>query len=158
MTAAGLIATWFGCGKLRPAPGTWGSLGAIPPAIALSYFGGWPLLLAGAMVAYFVGIWAGARHAATLGRDDPGEVVIDEVAGQWLTLAPLSLDWRLWALGFLLFRLADITKPWPASWCDRRLPGGIGIMADDMVAGLYAGAAAAALGWWLWRLPCFPLP
>ncbi len=157
MTPASLLATWFGCGKLKPAPGTWGSLGAIPPGLGLAYLGGWPALLGGSLVVFLIGIWAGQRHAATLGRDDPGEVVIDEVAGLWLTLVPLALDWRLWTLGFLLFRLADITKPWPASWCDRRLHGGFGIMADDMVAGLYAGAATAALGWWIWGLPCFPL-
>ena len=158
MNPASLLATWFGCGRLRPAPGTWGSLGAIPPALGLAWLGGWPLLLAGSLAIFLLGIWAGERHAATLGRDDPGEVVIDEVAGQWLALAPLALDWRLWLMGFLLFRLFDIVKPWPASWCDRVLPGGLGIMADDMVAGLYAGAAAGLLGWWLWRIPCFPPP
>ena len=156
MSPASLLATWFGCGKLRPAPGTWGSLGALPPALGLFWLGGWAALLAGSLVIFLVGIWAGQRHATRLGRDDPGEVVIDEVAAQWLALAPLALDWRLWLVAFLLFRLFDIVKPWPASWCDRRLAGGFGIMADDMVAGLYAGAAPGALGGGLWRPPCFP--
>lgn len=158
MTLASLLATWFGCGRLRPAPGTWGSLGALPPAALLMWLGGWPLLLAASLLAFAVGIWAGQRHAETLGREDPGEVVIDEVAAQWLALVPLAFDWRLWLIAFFLFRLFDITKPWPASWCDRRLAGGLGIMADDMVAGLYAGAAAGLLGWLIWRVPCFPPP
>lgn len=154
---ASLLATWFGCGKLWPAPGTWGTLGAFPPALLLAVLGGWPLLLAGSLLLFLLGIWAGQRHARHLGESDPGEVVIDEVAAFWLAVVPLALDWRVWLLAFLLFRAFDILKPWPVSWLDRRIHGGLGIMADDMMAGLYAGLAAAALGWWLWGIPCFPM-
>lgn len=153
---ATLLATWFGCGRLRPAPGTWGTLGALPPALLLVWLGGGWLLLAGSLAAFLVGIWAGADYARTAGRADPGEVVIDEVAGVWLALIPACLDWRLWIVAFLAFRATDILKPWPASWCDAKLAGGLGIMADDMVAGLYAGALTALAGWALWGTACFP--
>jgi len=86
------------------------------------------------------------------GVKDPGAIVVDEVAAQWATLSTVPLDPVLYFLGFVLFRIADILKPWPASWCDRRLSGGFGVMADDMVAGLYASAVMFliryALGSW----------
>ncbi len=156
MTAAALLATWFGCGKIRPAPGTWGSLGAFPPALLIAWAAGWWGLLLASLLVFALGIWVSHRHALAIGLDDPGEIVIDEVAAQWLTLVPLCFDWRLWVIAFFAFRAADIAKPWPASWCDRRLHGGLGIMTDDMVAGLYAGAFTALVGWLLWDLTCFP--
>jgi phosphatidylglycerophosphatase A len=143
-----LIATWFGAGLIRGAPGTWGSLAALPCAAGLHLLGG-PWLLAGATgLAALAGIWASARYAAALGSGDPGAVVIDEVAGQWLALLPLPLDLWWYAAAFALFRLFDIAKPWPIGWLDRNVHGGLGIMADDLAAGLAAGALAAAL--WLW--------
>ena len=90
-----------------------------------------------------LGWWASEIYAH--GRNDPSEVVIDEVAGQWLVLIVAPLDPALSALGFVLFRLADITKPWPANWAERHLPGGLGIMADDIVAGAYAGVVVWAV-------------
>jgi len=156
MRPASLLATWFGCGRIKPAPGTWGTLGALPPALLVAWLAGWWGLLLGAVLCFFAGVWAGQRHARALGSADPGEVVIDEVAGVWLTLVPLCLDWRLWVLAFVVFRAADILKPWPASWCDRHLAGGLGIMTDDLVAGLYAAVVTALLGWWIWDLTCFP--
>jgi phosphatidylglycerophosphatase A len=75
------------------------------------------------------------------GIKDPGGIVVDEVAAQWAVLTIVPLDPVLYLLSFLLFRVADIAKPWPASWCDKRLAGGFGVMADDMVAALYAAAA-----------------
>jgi phosphatidylglycerophosphatase A len=87
-----------------------------------------------------------SRYADAIGSEDPGAVVIDEVAGQWLALLPCTAFgvWEI-ALAFILFRIADILKPWPASWADRNIPGGLGIMADDWVAGLYAALALALL-------------
>jgi len=138
-----LLATWFGVGLLPKAPGTWGSLAALPCAWLIVWAGG-PIALACATGAVFVlGWWASAIYAH--GRNDPGEVVIDEVAGQWLVLIVAPLDPALYALGFVLFRLADITKPWPANWAERHLPGGLGIMADDIVAGAYAGVVVWAV-------------
>ena len=136
------IATFFGVGHLPIAPGTWGSLAGGGVAAALVIVAGDPLaawLLAAATVAgYPLGVWASARYAAAIGDTDPSAVVIDEVVGQWLALLPVLWDWRFYPLAFVLFRLADIVKPWPAGRAER-LPGGTGIMADDVVAGAYAG-------------------
>jgi phosphatidylglycerophosphatase A len=144
-----LIATWFGVGLIRRAPGTWGSLAALPCAAGLHLLGG-PWLLAGATgLVALAGVWASGRYAAALASGDPGAVVVDEVAGQWLALLPLPLDLWWYAAAFALFRLFDIAKPWPIGWLDRNLHGGRGIMADDLAAGLAAGALAYALLLWL---------
>ena len=140
-----LLATWFGCGLLRPAPGTIGSLAALPFAAAILWIGGaWFLFLA-SLLMFFIGIPASDNYERLSGRKDPGSVVLDEVAGQWLTLVPLSLSLEAFAIGFLLFRAFDIGKIWPANLVERRFGGGLGIMADDMIAGLYAGAMSYAL-------------
>lgn len=145
---ATVIATWFGAGLLRFASGTWGSLAALPFAAVIAWAAG-PLALVPAAVAVFViGVWA-SNHIGKSGEKDSSAIVVDEVAGQWLTLAPVALDPRYYAIGFLLFRLADIVKPWPASWADRRLSGGLGVMLDDIVAGVYAGLALWLLSQWL---------
>jgi len=146
---ATLIATWFGVGLLRGAPGTWGSLAALPCAAAIYFLAGpWGLAVATGLVV-LAGVWASQRYAAALARGDPGAVVVDEVAGQWLALLPLPLDPVWYALAFALFRLFDIAKPWPIGWIDRKVAGGAGIMADDLAAGLAAGALAFALFSWL---------
>ena len=80
---------------------------------------------------------------------DPGAIVIDEVAGQWLTLAVAPLDPLAYLLGFVLFRIADVLKPWPASWLDRRVGGAFGVMIDDVAAAAYAGGVLAILVSWL---------
>ncbi|MDP6345049.1 MAG: phosphatidylglycerophosphatase A [Alphaproteobacteria bacterium] len=145
---AGLLATWFGCGLLRPASGTWGSLAALPFAWALVAVGGWPALAATALAAFAVGCWAADRYERADGGKDPGAVVIDEVAGQWLVLIPAPLDPLYYLAGFALFRLFDIFKPWPANWAERRFAGGLGIMLDDVFAAAYG--FAALLAWRLW--------
>ncbi len=140
-----LLATWFGSGLLPKAPGTWGSLAALPFAWGIAtVWGSWGLL-AGAVAVFALGVWASDRVARRLGREDPGLVVVDEVAGQWLTLLAVPPDVLLYGVGFVLFRLFDIWKPWPVSWAERTFPGGWGIMIDDVVAGLYGLAALAAL-------------
>ncbi len=137
---ASVLATWFGSGLLPKAPGTWGSLAALPLAFVLADLAGpWGLLI-GVLLVLIVGLWAADVYAAHSGSGDPGEVVSDEVAGQWLALVPAALDPRLYAVAFLAFRFVDIVKVWPAIWLDRNLKGGWGIMLDDVVAGLYAGA------------------
>lgn len=133
-----LIATWFGSGLLPKAPGTWGSLAALPPALLLFWMGGPWMLVAGAAIAFASGTWAASRYAAALNKSDPSEIVIDEVAAQWLVLAVLPPTALAWFAGFAFFRFFDIVKPWPVSLADRRLKGGLGIMADDIVAALYA--------------------
>jgi len=140
-----LLATWFGTGLLPRAPGTWGSLAALPFAWFIHGVAG-PFGLAAAVVVVFaVGVWASDVYVRRAGVADPGAVVIDEVAGQWLVLVVVPPDLLLYGLGFVLFRLADIVKPWPASWADRTIKGGLGVMLDDVLAAVYAGAALLAL-------------
>lgn len=143
-----LIATWFGSGLLPKAPGTWGSLAALPFAWGLSRLGGSPLLLAASLICFVVGWWASSIYVARTDAEDPGEVVIDEVAGQWLVLAAAPTDLILYVIGFALFRALDITKPWPARWADRHVHGGLGIMLDDMLAAAYGAAVIAVIALW----------
>ena len=94
-------------------------------------------LLIAAGIAFVAGCWASAIVAKASGIFDPGFVVIDEIAAQWLILAAAPLDWRFYLAAFLLFRLFDIWKPFPVSWCDRNVKGGVGIMFDDVAAAIY---------------------
>ena len=151
-----LLATWFGSGLLRKAPGTFGSLAALPFAAAILWAGGSLALLIAAAAVFGLGLAVSGRYARAGGDPDPGAVVIDEVAGQWLTLVPLCLTLESFALGFLLFRFFDIAKLWPVSLAERRLSGALGIMADDIVAGLLAAAAAYGLLTAFGAQPCFP--
>lgn len=147
---SGLIATWFGAGRLPIAPGTWGSLAALPFAWAFIQVGGLAALIVATVAATLIGIWAGGKYAHTVGRHDPGEIVIDEVAGQWLATIPIATSCSantistllLWIVAFAAFRLFDITKPWPARRVEH-WPEGFGIMADDIVAGIYAAIVVA---------------
>jgi phosphatidylglycerophosphatase A len=138
--AAALVATLAGLGRVGPGPGTLGSLATLPLAWLASR-GGVPAVLALAAAAFAIGWWASEAYVRNSRAQDPGEIIIDEVAGQALTLAfaplPLGLGWIV--AGFALFRLFDIWKPWPVSLAERRLKGGLGVMADDIVAALYAG-------------------
>lgn len=135
---ATLIATWFGSGLLPIAPGTWGSLAALPFAWLMIAFGSPRLLFVAAVLVFLLGWWATARYLAAATMKDPSEVVVDEVAAQWLALifADAGVWWH-WALGFVLFRIFDVVKPWPANIIDRRR-GAFAVMADDVVAAVYA--------------------
>jgi phosphatidylglycerophosphatase A len=133
-----VIATWFGAGLLPRAPGTWGSLAALPFAWIISYLGGWIALLTATVLVFALGVWAAGKTARQTGVQDPGSIVIDEVAGMWMTLIPAGTDPLAYLIGFILFRIADIYKPWPASWADRTVKGGFGVMLDDMLAAGYA--------------------
>lgn len=150
-----LIATFFYTGYLRPAPGTWGSLAAIPVAYLIASAGGWMALALAAFAAFAVGYWATLRETAGAENHDPSEIVIDEVVGQWIALLPVVYGaqtsdsdllalWPGWLTAFVLFRLFDILKPGPVGWADRR-DDAIGVMLDDMVAGLLAAAGVLAL-------------
>ncbi len=147
---AALLSTWFGAGLLPKAPGTWGSLAALPFAWALAWAGGWQALAVASLVVFFLGWWAADRTASVIGIADPGCIVIDEVAGQWLVLLATPTDVTRYLIGFVLFRILDITKPWPANWADRRLKGGLGIMLDDVFAGFYGLIAMLVLAQ-VWR-------
>ncbi|HEV2186049.1 MAG TPA: phosphatidylglycerophosphatase A [Stellaceae bacterium] len=135
---AALIASGFGIGLLPGAPGTWASLAGLPCAWLIHGTGGAPALAVATAAAFLIGWWAAARVTATTRASDPGWVVIDEIAGQWLVL--LAAPQRLWlyVAAFIAFRVFDIWKPFPVSWCDRNIKGGCGIMLDDVVAALYA--------------------
>ena len=158
--SARLIATTFGLGEILPAPGT--TAGSLPAALvwaalALTLPSARLLLIVTGgltLAAVIVGVWAAGREASRRGAEDPGPVVIDEVAGQWLcylTALPfihLEGDPALFLVtagGFFLFRLFDVWKPWPIRRLEQ-LPGGIGIVADDLAAGVLAGIVLAT-GW-----------
>jgi phosphatidylglycerophosphatase A len=144
---AGWIACGFGAGLSPLAPGTAGSLAALLPWLALRECA--PALYAMAMVlAFLLGVWACGWVVRRLRISDPGVAVWDEFVGLWIALAPLlwigSAAWQV-ALGFILFRIFDIAKPWPVSWADRQVEGGFGVMLDDVIAGLYAALALTVL-------------
>lgn len=134
---AALVSTWGGSGLLPGAPGTWGSLFTLPVAwLIASAYGSQSLLIAAA-IALLAGIWSSTRYLRTSKSKDPGTIVIDEVAGQLLALALIPVNFWWYLAGFILFRAADILKPWPASWADRALHGAWGVMTDDIFAALY---------------------
>ena len=131
------VATLAGVGLLPRAPGTWGSLVAVPFAWIIARGGGGAALLAATAALFLLGWWAAAVAVPSLGHDPPA-VVVDEAVGQWLTLAAAPLDPLFYLAGFALFRVFDVWKPWPIGWADRRIGGGFGIMFDDVLAALYA--------------------
>lgn len=141
--SAWLIATVFGAGYLKPGPGTYGSVAAVVLWLAagsLVHHNTQTLTLltvAGVLLATLAGVPAATRVAREAGREDPGFVVIDEVAGQWVALLLMPLLWPNALLAFILFRFFDILKPWPIRRFEA-LPEGTGIMADDLVAGAFA--------------------
>lgn len=137
---AGWIASGFGSGLSPIAPGTAGSLAALLPWLALRELP-WPWYLLVVVAAFALGIWACDWAVRTLRVDDPGALVWDEFVGQWIALLPLLwLPRSIWlvAAGFVMFRAFDIAKPWPVSWADRKVDGGLGVMLDDVIAGYYA--------------------
>lgn len=133
------LATLGPIGHFPKAPGTWGSLAAVIAApwlfLPLPLWG----RVAALVVVFAIGTWACGVAERTLGSKDPGCVIIDELFGQWLTLL-LFASMPIWYLGlaFVLFRIFDILKPWPVRWAETAFAGGLGVMADDGVAGLYA--------------------
>jgi phosphatidylglycerophosphatase A len=147
------VAIFGGSGLFPVAPGTAGTVASLLLWAPMLWIGvpWWARLLA-ALGIFALGVWASERAANLLGKDDPKEVVIDEVAGQGVALILAGPSWISLALGFLLFRLFDIWKPWPVGWADKKLHGGWGIMTDDMIAGAYALALL-----WAWEVHLAPL-
>jgi len=147
---AGWISTGFGSGFSPIAPGTAGSLVALLPWLALATLP-LPYYALALVIAFLLGVWACAWIVKRLGVADPGFAVWDEFVGLWIALTPLVGSPGSWAwitAGFILFRIFDIWKPWPVSWADRNVDGGLGVMLDDVVAGLYAAIALALLLRW----------
>jgi phosphatidylglycerophosphatase A len=144
-----LIATVLGCGLSPVAPGTAGSLAGLASAWALVHFLSLPpyclAILSLGLVP--IGIWSATLTAQMSGKKDPGLVVVDELLGQWITLAgAVRTNWKMYLIGFLLFRLFDIWKPYPVRQLES-LPAGQGIVADDLMAGLYGALVLFTLGW-----------
>ncbi len=132
------VATWFGSGLSPTAPGTVGSLASLvlwAPLVLLEA-PSWARLLA-VVVVFVVGVVASDRVCAVRG-EDPQIIVIDEVAGMGITLLCVGPSVAALVVGFACFRLFDISKPWPVSWADQKIHGGLGVMLDDVLAGVYA--------------------
>lgn len=146
---AGCVALGFGAGLSPWAPGTVGTLAALLPWLALRELPMAAYLIV-VVLAFALGVWAAQRVIERLKIEDPGLVVWDEFVGLWITLIAVPDGWLWVALGFVLFRIFDIAKPWPVSWADHQIKGGFGAMFDDALAGLYALALLQALAWW-WR-------
>jgi phosphatidylglycerophosphatase A len=142
------IATGLGSGLAPRAPGTVGTLAAIPPYLLLAHL---PLGLYLAMLALVsaIGVWACGRMASDLGDDDPACVVWDEFAGYWVAMAGAPAGWQWILAGFAVFRLFDIWKPWPLSAAERLRPAGVGIMLDDLLAGALSWATLWLAALWL---------
>lgn len=151
-----VIATWFGSGLAPKAPGTVGTLAALPFAYVIQTEFGIEALSLLTVLVFLVG-WAVSNvYMVHTGKmDDPKEIVIDEVAGMWFVISSMPLMWlgptnelilQLYAVSFVLFRLFDIWKPWPVSWADRKIKGGLGVMMDDLLAAIYALLLMGAAG------------
>ena len=151
-----LVAIFFGVGLLRPAPGTWGSAAALGLGLILHRIGHFPLLLVATILVTALGFWACARELQDRPGEDPSEIVVDEVSGQWVALLfpsfgfwwagldSANFPWPGWVAAFLLFRLFDIWKPWLVGQADQRHDAA-GVMLDDLWAGLFAGVCTMIL-------------
>ena len=139
-----LVAFGFGAGLSPKAPGSVGTIVAVLIYLVLPSMP--PIIYAGlVLLSFFFGIWICGKTAEDLGVHDHGGIVWDEFVGYWVTMfmAPSGIFWVL--LGFVLFRLLDIFKPWPIKWADKELAGGLGIMLDDVLAGIMAALCMKAL-------------
>ena len=149
-----ILSTGFGVGYAPGAPGTFAALATLPFGYLILLYSGAAVLFAAALLVFAIGIWASGAHAQAIGKDDPGSSVIDEVAGQLLAMVPIlplgtASDIAPVVCAFFLFRLFDIWKPWPISRLEK-FHGGVGIMADDIAAGLVSAVllySAIAMGW-----------
>ena len=146
--ASAIVSTVFGIGYFPAAQGTIMSAIALPIGILIAMYGGGAIGLAGAaMIALAIGVVSCNEYVRDTGNSDPSECVIDELAGQWLASAFVAwgtVSLPAFFVSFALFRLFDIWKPWPVSWAEEKLSGGWGVMMDDIVAGLIAGALSFA--------------
>ena len=142
-----LIATFGYAGMAPVAPGTVGSAAGLILIVPLRLLGLPWLDLGAALILFLVGVWSATVAEQYIGREDPGPVVIDEVLGMLVSLLWLPVSWQICLAAFLAFRVFDIIKPWPAGRFER-LGGGLGIMADDAMAGVYANLVVQALVWW----------
>ena len=143
------LAFGFGSGLAKKAPGTLGTLAAVPVYWLFAQTGTavYGMLT---LVVIISGVWICDQAAVKLGEHDFGGIVWDEIAGLLITMALVPFSWQALVAGFLLFRLFDIVKPWPIGWIDRKIGGGMGIMLDDILAGIFAGSILTLLNHWSW--------
>ena len=131
------VATVFGVGRIPKAPGTWGSLVTLPLVLGLMLLG--PLVyMAVTLAMAIIAIIAAEQYEQQSEKHDSKEIVIDEVAGMLVTMTMLPMTWQSFVIGFILFRILDIFKPFPIRYFDRKVPGGFGVVIDDLVAGMIA--------------------
>ena len=153
--ASAIVSTVFGIGYFPAAQGTIMSAAAVPTGILIAMYGGGAIGLAGAaMIALAIGVVSCNEYVRDTGNPDPSECVIDELAGQWVACAFVAFppfgSILPFALAFGLFLLFDIWKPWPVSWAEEKLPGGLGVMMDDIVAGVMAGIICFIVHYYQW--------
>ena len=137
------LALGFGSGLIKPAPGTWGTFAAVPVFLGMVQFLptaqlGYAVML---LVTFLLGVYVCGQTARDVGVHDHGSIVWDEFVGYFVTMALVPASWLNLLLGFVLFRVLDIAKPWPIKLFDKHVPGGLGIMIDDVLAGVIAAIA-----------------
>tara|TARA_B100000809_G_scaffold266793_1_gene331620 strand:+ start:3508 stop:4023 length:516 start_codon:yes stop_codon:yes gene_type:complete len=137
----------FGSGLAPKAPGTFGTLAAVPIYVLIQDWSLW-FYLPFVLLTYAIGVWFCDRSSKDLGVHDHGGIVWDEMVGYWLTMLLAPKGWLWILLGFVLFRVFDIFKPWPIGPVDEKIHGGMGIMLDDVLAAVYAGIGVQALAWY----------
>lgn len=142
-----VLATGFGTGYGPIAPGTWGSIPGLVFAFGLDRWAGRWAVLSGAVLFAVAGVWAAGRAEDVFKAKDPGRVVVDEIAGQMVALLFLPMTMQVLIVAFFVFRVLDVFKPWPARRLED-LPGGWGIMADDLMVGVYANLILHGLALW----------
>lgn len=138
------LAFGFGSGAAPKAPGTFGTLAAIPVYLLLAQLP-LTLYLAVIVLAFAVGVYLCGQASKDMGVHDHGGIVWDEFVGFWITMIAVPVHWMLIVVGFVLFRFFDIIKPFPIGWLDKRVHGGLGIMIDDVIAGVFAWAVLQLL-------------
>ncbi len=131
------LAFGFGSGAAPKAPGTFGTLAAIPVFLLLAFLPLWAYLVV-LVLAFALGVYLCGQASKDMGVHDHGGIVWDEFVGFWITMIALPVHWAWIIAGFVLFRFFDIIKPWPIGWLDKRVHGGLGIMIDDVIAGIFA--------------------
>ncbi|QLI83334.1 phosphatidylglycerophosphatase A [Chitinibacter fontanus] len=134
----------FGSGLARKAPGTWGTLVALPLMLLLQWILPNPIILAFCVPLFALGVWAAEVTGRALGVSDYGGIVIDEIIAMVMVLCFAPKTPLAWLLAFVLFRIFDIIKPWPINWVDARIKGGLGVMVDDLIAAIFAVIALLA--------------
>ena len=146
-----IIATFFYSGYLRPASGTWGTLAALPLCLFVTHQFGVAGICIGTIILFLIGLWASQKHMNTIQKHDPSEIVIDEAAGMMVACLPLTLsfDWVTIIACFALFRLFDAVKKGPVGWLDKNVNGVLGVMIDDIAAGLMTAIVITGIIKWM---------